>query len=90
MKYDKTDMLGNDVLEHANNMKACWVPGLGTHLAFWKSLKIQLVKIYKLILEYSSGKQCLAHFKESNKDLGNQKQGAFTSGFDKPYEIGIS
>lgn len=36
VKYDKSDVLGNDVLEHPNNMKACLLPGSRTPWALWK------------------------------------------------------
>lgn len=68
------------------------LPGLGISSAFWKSLEVQLVKkkIQVCIWVKKWKLEWLASFEDFSKDLGNQKQGAFTSSFDKLYEMVIS
>lgn len=80
-------MLGNDALGHGKEVKACWAARLSCSLGFPKELRNATNKkpeVQKWKPEW------LAHIKEANNGSGDQKQAAFTSGFDKLSEIVVS
>lgn len=57
MKYDRSAVLGDGVLEHSDNVKAHGVARLRYSFGHLKKLEIELVKLYELLVECGRGKQ---------------------------------